>query len=262
MRSAWRGVVSVLVSAVLVCVSSVPASAASSGRAVARVEVSSSRAVLAKGKTVKLEASITPAGAAKASVTWSSSDTGVATVNSEGTVTAKRAGTAVVTATANSGRKDSCEVVVTGYVDASAAYKQLNGFRTKKRVWYWKKGSTSKKRFNKAGCAKLGKLAKNSSLVATAKKRAKEQAKAFGHTRPNGSRCFTAYPSSLSCKGENVACGYTSAGSTVRAWKEGHKKYSGQGHRRNMLDADYEYVGVAGYVASDGVTYWCMALGG
>ena len=262
MRSAWRGVVSLLVSAALVSVSSAPASAASSGKAVTQVEVSSSKAVLSKGETVKLEANVKPAGAAKASVTWSSSDTGVATVNSEGTVTAKRAGAAVVTATANSGRKDSCEVVVTGYVDASAAYKQLNRFRTKKRVWYWKKGSTSKRRFNKAGCAKLGKLARSSSLVATAKKRAKEQAKAFGHTRPDGSCCFTAYPSSLSRKGENVACGCTSAGGAVRAWKEGHKKYSGQGHRRNMLGADYEYVGIAGYVASDGMTYWCMALGG
>ena len=66
------------------------------------------------GKTGKLTATVLPASAADKSITWSSSKTDVASVSSNGTVTAKKACTAVITATATNGKSASCTVTVTG----------------------------------------------------------------------------------------------------------------------------------------------------
>ena len=66
------------------------------------------------GKTGKLTATVLPASAADKSIIWSSSKTDVASVSSSGTVTAKKAGTAVITATAVNGKSASCTVTVTG----------------------------------------------------------------------------------------------------------------------------------------------------
>lgn len=66
------------------------------------------------GKTGKLYATVLPASAADKSIIWSSNKTDVASVSSNGTVTAKKAGTAVITATATNGKSASCTVTVTG----------------------------------------------------------------------------------------------------------------------------------------------------
>ena len=55
---------------------------------------------------------VVPTGA-EISVTWSSSNTGVAAVSENGEVSAKRPGTAVITATAQNGLTRSCEIAVT-----------------------------------------------------------------------------------------------------------------------------------------------------
>lgn len=51
-----------------------------------------------------------------AKVTWESSKEKVATVSSDGTVTGRKAGTAVITATTNAGEKASCKVTVTNKI--------------------------------------------------------------------------------------------------------------------------------------------------
>ena len=66
--------------------------------------------ILAKGGTATLKAAIAPVDASNQNVTWSSSDSGVATV-SEGVVTARGAGTATITATTvDGGKKATCTV--------------------------------------------------------------------------------------------------------------------------------------------------------
>ncbi len=74
------------------------------------------------GGTAKLTATVKPDNAENKDVTWSSSDETVATVSSDGTVTAKnKKGTAVITATSveNDQKKGSCTVTVNYKPDAS-----------------------------------------------------------------------------------------------------------------------------------------------
>ena len=64
------------------------------------------------GMTKKLEATITPEDATTKTITWTSSNTDVATVSSEGIVTGKGAGTSVITATTYNGKTAKCTVTV------------------------------------------------------------------------------------------------------------------------------------------------------
>ncbi len=71
-----------------------------------------------KLKTLQLSVSVTPAIASNQAVTWKSSKKAVATVNSQGLVTAKKAGKTVITATAKdgSGVKARCTITVRPYL--------------------------------------------------------------------------------------------------------------------------------------------------
>ena len=153
------------------------------------------------------------------------------------------------------------ESVTKKYVGCKKAYTALNKFRTKKKVWQWKKGSKKKKYFNTKKSNKLKKLKKDKSLEKTAKKRAKEISKVFAHERPNGKDCFTAYPKKFKYMGENIACGYSTAEEVTEAWEENDEKYGGQGHRRNMLYKHFKKVGIACYEVN-GYKYWVQCFGG
>lgn len=78
------------------------------------VTLNYSTLTLEAGKTGKLSATVLPASATDKTVTWSSSKPDVASVSSNGTVTAIKAGTALITATATNGKSASCTVTVTG----------------------------------------------------------------------------------------------------------------------------------------------------
>lgn len=79
--------------------------------AVDAVELDLHELSLTTGDTATLTATVTPAGAS--AVTWSSSNTAVATVDDSGVVTATGAGDAVITATTVYGQKtDECAVTV------------------------------------------------------------------------------------------------------------------------------------------------------
>ena len=82
---------------------------------VTQIQLSQTRASLNEGKELQLTATVLPANATNQSLTWSSSVEGVATVDATGKVTAIKAGTTVITATAkdDSGISASCTVQVT-----------------------------------------------------------------------------------------------------------------------------------------------------
>ncbi|MBQ4033397.1 MAG: Ig domain-containing protein, partial [Paludibacteraceae bacterium] len=66
------------------------------------------------GETLQLTATINPSDASVKIVTWSSSNTDVATVDENGLVTCVSAGDAIITAAAD-GKSDKCTIYVTAY---------------------------------------------------------------------------------------------------------------------------------------------------
>ena len=93
-------------------------------------------------------------------------------------------------------------------------------------------------------------------LTEVATTRAWETTVSFSHTRPDGTKFSTAYPGSLLSGGyyvgENIAAGQTSPEKVVQAWM------NSEGHRANILDPDFEYLGIGFYYVNDGSYryYW------
>ena len=78
------------------------------------VSLTSSATTLDVGKTAQLTATVSPSNATNKAVAYSSSDTAVATVDSTGKVTAKKAGTATLTVkTADGGKTAISNIIVT-----------------------------------------------------------------------------------------------------------------------------------------------------
>ena len=86
------------------------------GQKVTGVTVSPTSTTINIGATTTITATATPTNADNRGVSWTSSNTNVATVNSSGVVTGKAVGTSTITATASdgSGKSASCTVTVKG----------------------------------------------------------------------------------------------------------------------------------------------------
>jgi len=85
----------------------------SSSVSVAGVSLNKSSLSMAIGDTQTLTATVSPSNATNKAVTWSSSNTSVATVSSSGVVTAKSEGSATITVTTNDGgKKATCSITV------------------------------------------------------------------------------------------------------------------------------------------------------
>lgn len=85
---------------------------------VSSITLNNSSLSLGVGETSQLSASVYPTTATNRSVNWTSDDTSVATVSSGGLVTAKSAGTAIITCKAKdgSGKKATCTITVKEHV--------------------------------------------------------------------------------------------------------------------------------------------------
>ncbi|MBQ9233607.1 MAG: hypothetical protein IJ167_06185 [Lachnospiraceae bacterium] len=103
----------------------------------------------------------------------------------------------------------------------------------------------------------LSALTMDLGLVETAKLRATEIKVTFSHTRPNGTSCFTAFPSTQTTVGENIASGYTSPNSVMNGWM------NSSGHRANILNANFKSIGIACYYVPGSAYgyYWVQAFG-
>lgn len=98
-------------------------------------------------------------------------------------------------------------------------------------------------------------------LESLAMQRAAEISLSFSHTRPNGERASAEmYAEGYSAAGENIAWGYASKETVMEAWKEEDAGYSGQGHRRNMLNRNYNVMAV-GHAVIGGRHYWVQLFG-
>lgn len=80
----------------------------------------------------------------------------------------------------------------------------------------------------------------------TARLRALECAYFYSHTRPNGSRCFTAFPTSYALAGENVGAGFKgNAQKVMNAW------INSPLHNDNLLNPEFLYLGTSLFVMTD-----------
>ena len=98
-------------------------------------------------------------------------------------------------------------------------------------------------------------------LNSAAAVRAGEVSTYFSHTRPNGKSCFSALDDKgvkYGWAGENIAAGYATPAAVVAGWM------NSPGHRDNILDAHFNYIGV-GYVYRNDNSYrhyWVQMFAG
>lgn len=145
------------------------------------------------------------------------------------------------------------------FQDVTSEYIALNALRREPFVSYLNADNFTRTFYNTTPFDQLPVLMYNADLEKAAKVRAKEIVKKFSHTRPNGTRCFTAYPK-MRALGENIACGQSSVTEVMLAFAEIDKPYSGQGHRRNMLNPNFNAVGCACYKVGS-YCYWVQCFG-
>ncbi len=79
---------------------------------VSSISVTPNKTTMSVGKTLSLYVTINPSNATNKTVSYSSSNTKVATVNSNGVVTARSKGSATINVTSNNGKVGTCEITV------------------------------------------------------------------------------------------------------------------------------------------------------
>lgn len=101
--------------------------------------------------------------------------------------------------------------------------------------------------------AGLSPLTEAQNVAEAAGVRAEEISRSFSHTRPDGSSYNTALTQSgvtYRGSGENIAYGQKTPEEVMNSWM------NSQGHRANILNADYTTIGVGYYQNSNGTGYW------
>lgn len=101
----------------------------------------------------------------------------------------------------------------------------------------------------------LSPLTIDTKVQAAAQVRAVECEQSFSHTRPNGSSFATALKEqnvSYMSAGENIAWGQRSPEAVMNAWM------NSEGHRANIMNANYTTIGVGYYQNANGTNYWCQ----
>lgn len=101
--------------------------------------------------------------------------------------------------------------------------------------------------------AGLSAVTLETNLANAANKRAHEIESSFAHTRPNGSSFSTVLAENgvkYSGAGENIAYGQKSPTEVMNGWM------NSEGHRANILNANFTTIGVGYYQNASGVNYW------
>ncbi|MBR6802036.1 MAG: CAP domain-containing protein [Eubacteriaceae bacterium] len=129
---------------------------------------------------------------------------------------------------------DTADVKITGIYDYDSAYEVLD-ILNEERI---KNGKSP--------------LSMNKDLLASAMQRAAECCVFYGHTRPDGSDCFTAFPDvKVRAAGENIAAGQPDSSVVMNSWM------NSTGHRENILADAFETVGVGCFYQPEiGVRTW------
>lgn len=177
---------------------------------------------------------------------WTSSNKKVAKVNKSGTVTAKNVGGAVITAKVQK-KVYKCKIKVknksiNNTISVSSNEPQPYGVNEVLNLVNGIRADEG-----------LKPLELDTQLLNVANIRANECGELYSHTRPNGTSCFTAFDEAgiknWKKRGENLAEDYSTAEEVVEAWM------NSSAHRENILNPEYEYMGVA-VVKINGHSYW------
>ncbi|MBP3362023.1 MAG: leucine-rich repeat protein [Clostridia bacterium] len=80
---------------------------------ITKVTLNKSSASIKVGEKIQLSAAVSPSASANKSITWESSDSAIASVDTKGVVTANKAGSTDITATAVNGVNAICKITVT-----------------------------------------------------------------------------------------------------------------------------------------------------
>ncbi len=137
--------------------------------------------------------------------------------------------------------------------EARTELYMVNEFRTGDNAWYWNEDNSER-----VVKTDLNALQYDYTLEEIAMQRAVDLAVSYSHTRPDGESCFTTYDDygfKGYSMGENIAWGYSTAASVFVAWREDNDPYSGQGHRRNMLNEDFNVCAFA-CVETENGRFW------
>jgi len=93
----------------------------------------------------------------------------------------------------------------------------------------------------------------DAALQKAANQRAKELAQNFAHERPDGTSATTVvseFGVKCSMFGENIAMGQTSSRQVMDEWLDS------PAHRENILEKQYNKIGIGVYEDADGIKYW------
>lgn len=103
----------------------------------------------------------------------------------------------------------------------------------------------------------LSPLVMNQGLLDAAMQRAGEISIYFDHTRPDGSSCFSIFPSNTGYShGENIAANFSSnPEGAMNQWM------NSAGHKANILSSSYTTVGI-GCFTQGGAVFWVQCFGG
>jgi uncharacterized protein YkwD len=104
--------------------------------------------------------------------------------------------------------------------------------------------------------AGVGTLTWDSNLERTAIQRAAETSQYWSHVRPNGQECFTAFPANVGSMGENIAVGQTTSATVNSDWT------NSPGHYANMVNAKFNSMAAACFIAENGLHYWVEVFAG
>ena len=79
---------------------------------VTSISLNETEKTIEQGKTATIYATVSPSNATVKTIKWSSSNTSVATIDTNGKITAKSAGSTTITATSNNGKTATCKIIV------------------------------------------------------------------------------------------------------------------------------------------------------
>jgi len=200
------------------------------------INVIMNRRVYSIGDQAEFKIELTPANATNADVTVSFSGAPV-TSTGDNTFICESAGEVKITFTAQNGSTVELTIHVYNLAVLTEEVHRLTNIER--------------------GNAGLSNLGRNQPLTQTALVRARETITYFSHTRPDGREFFTAFAENnvqYRFAGENLAAGQTTPAEVVRSWMDS------PGHRENIVNGEFNNMGVGVVMDNDGRIYWTQTF--